>query len=582
MPNSENALFLPATPEEYRKRGWDHVDIVLVTGDAYIDHPSFGIALIGRWLEANGYKVAILSQPNHKSARDFKKFGRPRLFFGISAGNLDSVVANYTGNARVRKKDAYSPEGNPYFRGPEVRSNRRRPDRAVIKYSNLARQAYPDVPVVLGGIEASLRRFVHYDFQQERLRNSVLADSKADILVYGMGERAVLEIAKRIENGQTLDCIPGTCIRLSQKQLGKYKFETKIIKLPGWDEIARQKSLFLDAELAIDKAARSGTDTALLQQQKGGIYILQNRPAEPLTQAELDALYELPFARETHPLFKNVPALDTVRESVTIVRGCSGNCSFCAIARHQGPIIISRSVSSVLKEVRAISNKKGFKGTITDLGGPTANLYGASCEIEYRCKKKDCLYPAICKSFKLNEEKFRELLRKAKKIPGVKHVFVSSGLRIELLLKTPELLKEILLGHTPGMLKIAPEHTERDVLQLMHKYDALKLDDFLKICRQTSKASGKKVEITAYFMTSHPGCTVAHMESMQKKLKKLRLAVRQFQDFTPTPGTLSTAMYVTGLGRYKKEPIYVARKRSERKAQRRILETLMQGQRPGF
>ena len=576
MQNPAKANFLPATPEECRKRGWEHVDIVLVTGDAYIDHPSFGISLIGRWLEANGYRVAILSQPRHNNAQDFKKFGKPRLFFGISAGNLDSVVANYTGNARVRTKDAYSPGGNPYFDGPKARSNRRRPDRAVIKYGNLARQAYPDVPIVLGGIEASLRRFIHYDFQQERLRNSVLADSKADILVYGMGEKAVLAIAKRLECGQTLDSIPGTCVRLSQKQLEQYGYESEPIKLPGWHDIERQKELFLDAELAIDKAARSGTNRPLLQQQKGNIYVLQNRPAEPLNQAELDALYELPFTRETHPSFKNVPALNTIRDSITIVRGCSGNCSFCAIARHQGPVITSRSKKSILKEVQAISSKDGFKGTITDLGGPTANLYGTSCAVGYRCRKKDCLYPAVCKRFKANEKEFIGLLRESKKIPGVKHVFVSSGLRIELLLKTPKLLKEILLNHTPGMLKVAPEHTEEEVLRLMHKPDGLMLEEFLNRCRIISKSASKKVEITAYFMTSHPGCTVAHMKHMYKKLKRLRLCVRQFQDFTPTPGTLSTAMYVTGLDRYKKEPIYIARRRSERRAQRKILEMLMQ------
>ncbi len=553
------------------QRGWERPDVVLVTGDSYVDHPSFGVALIGRWLEAFGYRVAILSQPRYQDETDFKRFGRPRLFFGITSGNLDSIVSNYTGNARVRKRDAYSPYGDPYFPGPRTKGNRRRPDRAVMVYANLARRAYPGVPIVLGGIEASLRRFIHYDYQQERLRSSVLTDSKADILVYGMGERACLEIARRLERGQELSGIAGTCTRLSPKE----KLPEGCLALPSWDDITKNRALFLDAELQIDKSARSGAATPLVQAQKGGMLVLQNPPARPLTGEEMDFLYELPFTRRAHPSFKKVPAWEMIKDSITVVRGCFGNCSFCAIARHQGPVVTSRSKKSVLREVKRISKDHSFSGTITDLGGPTANLYGVSCKLKKDCRKRDCLFPKVCKNLETNQERMRTLLKAVAGHRAVKRVFISSGLRMELLIRTPRLLEDILKNHTPGALKIAPEHTEEEVLMLMHKPGALVLEEFLERARHVLKRLGKQREITAYFMTSHPGCTLSHMEAMKRKLKRLRLPVRQFQDFTPTPGTISTAMYVTGLDRYHKRPIFVARKRGERMAQRRVLESVM-------
>ncbi len=571
--------FLPATQEEMKALGWKRPDIVLVTGDAYIDHPSFGVAIIGRWLEAHGFKVAILAQPKYQDESDFKRFGKPRLFFGISSGNLDSIVANYTGNARIRQKDAYSPDGDPYFPGPRTKTNRRRPDRAVITYANLARRAYPDIPIVLGGIEASLRRFIHYDYQQEKLRNSILTDSKADILVFGMGERTIVEIARRLTNGQNLLGIPGTCTRHGKTSLQIQN----LYYLPSWTQIQKDNSLFLDAELKIDEFARSGQDVALVQEQKGGTFVVQNPPAKPLSTKEMDRIYGLPFTRIPHPNFGRVPAWEMIKDSITVVRGCSGNCSFCAIARHQGPVVTSRSIDSILEEIDTLTKLPTFKGTISDLGGPTANLYGVSCKISYKCKKKDCLFPAPCKNLALNEERFRQLLKAAKARKGVKRVFVSSGLRMELLLKTPALLRDILESHTPGSLKIAPEHTEEEVLMLMHKPGAMVLNEFLKKARAILKNMGKKKEITAYFMTSHPGCTLSHMQAMKNRLKKMHLPVRQFQDFTPTPGTISTAMYVCGLDRYNKKPIFVPRKRGQRLAQRKILESLMKpskGQRP--
>ncbi len=572
---------LPCKRSEIEERGWNHVDIVLVTGDAYVDHPSFGIAIIGRWLESHGFKVAILSQPRHDTPEDFKRFGRPRLFFGISSGNLDSIVANYTGNARVRDKDMYSPYGNPYWGQEKTRVNRRRPDRACIRYTNLAKAAWPGVPVILGGIEASLRRFIHYDYQQERLRSSILIDAKADLIVYGMGERAVLEVAQRLSRGRSLSHIAGTCERLTEKMLSERMGLQPIKRLPSWQEMGEKNSRFLDAELEIDAQSRSCRPEVLIQRQRGGLYLWQNVPARPLSSRELDSLYELPFSRSAHPDFPRVPALEMIRHSITIVRGCCGNCSFCAIARHQGPVVVSRSQDSIVKEVQQVADMPDFRGTISDLGGPTANLFGARCKRTDKCSRRDCLFPRLCRHLHLEEGYFLSLLEKVEIIDGVKHLFISSGLRMDLLLKTPRLFKKILRDHTPGMLKIAPEHTEDQVLSLMHKPGGRILKEFLEMFRTEEKNSGKALSLSAYFMTSHPGCTMEHMEMMKRRLLRLKLPIRQFQDFTPTPGTLSTAMYVTGLDRYRKRPIYVAKKRRQRMAQRRVLESLMRRTRRG-
>lgn len=568
--------FLPASKKEMTARGWDYVDVLLVTGDAYVDHPSFGVALIGRWLEAHGYRVAILSQPRYDRPDDFQQFGRPRLFFGITAGNLDSIVANYTGNAKVRDSDDYSPDGNPYFGKDKSRSQRRRPDRATILYTNLARAAYSDVPVILGGLEASLRRFVHYDYQQQKLRASVLADSKADLVVYGMGERAVLEIASRLSQGKELHNISGTCERLTEKQRQGRKFVDTSLILPSWQDIQKDTGKFMEAELSIDRVARAFSNKQILQKQQA-VWILQNKPATPLDTKELDTLYSLPFVRASHPMADDVPAYRMIQHSVTIVRGCSGNCSFCAISRHQGPVVTSRSKKSVVAEVKEIAQKKDFRGTISDLGGPTANLYGTSCASPKACKRHDCLFPKVCHYLQVDENTFVELLKEVSEIKGIKHVFVSSGLRMELLLKTPKLLAQLIVSHTPGAMKIAPEHTEENVLRLMHKPGSQVLEKFIKKCRTIAKTKGKDINFTPYFISAHPGCKKMDMENLVKKVKNLGLSIRQFQDFTPTPGTLSTAMYVTGIDRDTQKLIPVARKASERKAQRSALEKIRSG-----
>lgn len=566
------ADFLPTTAEEMRTLGWERPDIVLVTGDAYLDHPAFGVSLIGRWLEAHGYRVAILAQPRHDDQRDFLRFGAPRLFFGITGGNLDSIVANYTGNAKVRDVDNYSPEGNPYFGEIREKSQRRRPDRAVIRYAALARQAFPETTIILGGLEASLRRFIHFDYQQNRLRSSVLTDAKADLLVYGMGERAVLEAAKRLERGETLSGIAGTCERLTENAFRARELITPSLPLPGWQEIEQDQALFLKAELTIDRQARS-QDAQPLSQRQQALWVWQNRPAAPLTSDELDRLYELPFRREPQPGAPRVPAWEMIRHSLTIVRGCSGNCSFCAITRHQGAVTVDRSPESVVRELSELSRHAHFRGTVSDLGGPTANLYGTGCRIK-NCQKRDCFSPGLCKNLGIDEEKFLDLLQACQSVPGVKNLHVSSGLRMELLLKTPRLLAELLAHHTPGAMKIAPEHTDPEVLRLMHKPGSGLLPEFLAQCRKLAAKAGTKLHFTPYFIASHPGCTEAAMQNLAASAKREGLEVRQFQDFTPTPGTIATAMYVTGLDRDTNRPIFVAKSHSQRQAQRQVLEDI--------
>lgn len=571
---------LPISWEECRLRGWSHLDILLVTGDAYIDHPSFGIALIGRLLESHGFQVAILAQPRYDSADDFKKFPTPRLFCGITAGNLDSIVANYTGNGKVRDTDSYSPDGNPWWGNEQTKTARRRPDRASLIYTNLARSAFRDIPIILGGIEASLRRFVHYDFKQAKFRSSFLTDAKADIIVYGMAEKAIVEIAERCVEKSSLDNIPGICRRFTDKELQEHypahfseqemKSSHKFLILPSWENIQATPSLFLEAEIEIDKHSRAGSPRIILQRQQTH-WVTQYPAPKPLSSSELDALYALPYTRRPHPENQQIPAFRMIKDSVTIVRGCSGNCSFCAITRHQGPTIISRSRESISKECQGISKMADFTGTISDLGGPTANLYGTHCAIG-SCKKRDCLYPKPCANLVIDEDLFLDLLDDVSAIDGIKKLFISSGLRMELLLRTPRLLKKILQKHTPGSLKIAPEHTDDELLCLMHKESHSLLKQFVAECRKIGKEIGKKIEFTPYVITAHPGSTPKHAKKLVEDMQDLGLQIRKFQDFTPTPGTLSTAMYVTGLKPGSKQPLSVPRKQSERQQQRRIVE----------
>ena len=577
MTPSVSLAHLPVSRQECKALGWEYVDIILVTGDAFIDHPSFGIALIGRLLESHGYRVAILPQPHYDHLDDFRQFGRPHLFFGITAGNLDSIVANYSGNGKVRSSDAYSPNGNPWFDKERTKINRRRPDRASLLYANLARAAFKDVPVVLGGIEASLRRFIHYDYKQERLRGSVLTDGKADLLIYGMGEKSIIETARRISGNMPLDLIDGTCQRLTDREMARQFPDMscpdngqKIRILPSWADIQKNKKMFMEAERTIDLQARSCSRKILAQRQQS-TWIVQYPASPPLTATELDELYQLPFSRKPHPTTPDIPAYTMIRHSITIVRGCSGNCSFCAISRHQGPVISSRSKGSILLEAARVRDMDDFDGTITDLGGPTANLYKTGCSLK-TCKKHDCLFPQVCRHLRLDENALVDVLQNVLAIEGIQHVFISSGLRMELLLQTPLLLEALILAHLPGSIKIAPEHTEDEILTLMHKESHQKLCEFLSQCRKVARKLGKEIRFNPYIITAHPGCTAQHSAMMAKKLAAIGLQVRQFQDFTPTPGTLSTAMYVTSLHRDTNALLFVPRNQSDKKHQRKILE----------
>ncbi len=574
---------LPVSWGECRKRGWDSLDILLVTGDAYVDHPSFGVALIGRLLEHQGYRVAILPQPRYDSPKQFLAFPAPRLFCGITGGNLDSIVANYSGNGKVRDTDAFSPKGDPWRSPDHNKNNRFRPDRASLIYANHAKAAFKNTPIILGGLEASLRRFVHYDYKQEKLRASFLTDTKADLLVYGMAERAILTIAERCKKNESLSGISGSCERLTDSQLAErfpeYQQAPKehFLTVPSLAEIVANQNLFMDAELAIDKHSRADSKKLILQRQQTH-WVLQYPASEPLSTAELDTLYELPYTRNPHPATPVVPAHTMIKDSITIVRGCSGNCSFCAITRHQGAAVQSRSVSSIANECKTLSSMDTFKGTISDLGGPTANLYGTSCNIG-SCKKRDCLYPKVCEHLIIDENIFLKLLEEVASIENIRHVFISSGLRMELLLQTPNLLRKIITDHTPGALKIAPEHSSEEVLRLMHKESHTLLRDFMTFCRKLNKSLGHKVKFVPYVISSHPGSTEKHACELAEDMTEVGLTVSKFQDFTPTPGTISTAMYVTGMDRDGRS-IFVARNTQERIRQRKIIESKFLHSRP--
>jgi len=563
---------LPASWDECQRRGWHSLDVLLVTGDAYVDHPAFGVAIIARMLAAEGLKVAVLAQPRYDRPDDFRVFPEPKLFCGITGGNLDSIVANYTGNGKVREKDAYSPGGSPWRNGEHARGNRYRPDRACLIYSHLARAAFPTTRLVLGGIEASLRRFVHYDYQQQKLRASILIDAKADLLVYGMGERATREIVRRLRAGETLAGIPGTCQRLTAKERQDFG-DADGLELPSYESIVAKPKRFLDTELTIDQLARQN-DQRILWQQQGSHWLAQHPPAAPLSADELDAIYALPFTRQAHPSAGDVPAARMIAHSVTIVRGCSGGCSFCAITRHQGVAVQSRGRAAIVAECEKIASQNDFTGTISDLGGPTANLYASTCAIG-GCRRHDCLYPKVCKHLRTNEQEFLELLRETRAISGVRHVFISSGLRMELLRRTPRLLKEILDKHCPGVLKIAPEHTSDNVLRLMRKEKHQELRQLLTLCQTIGRELGKPARLSLYLLSAHPGATEEDSRKLASDMKTLGLTVAAFQDFTPTPGTIATAMYVSGLDRDSGQPLTVARRASERMRQRKMLEELL-------
>jgi uncharacterized radical SAM protein YgiQ len=559
--------FLPITPEEVKARGWDELDVIIVTGDAYVDHPSYGAAVIGRSLEAEGLKVGIIPQPDWTSVKDFTRLGRPRLFFGVTAGNLDSMLANYTPNRNRRREDDYSPGGKSGFR----------PDRATIIYTNRIKEAFPGAPVVIGGVEASLRRLAHYDYWSDKVRKSILLDSKADILVYGMGERQMLQIADRVRRGEAvkdLSGIKGTVIaRSSLGDVGDH------VLIPSFDEILKDKDKFNAAfrEIYFEADPIRGKTIA---QKHGDRLVIQFPPAEPITTQELDRIHLLDYAGDWHPSYDRqggIPGFETVRFSIISHRGCCGACNFCSLYLHQGRIVQSRSSDSIFKEAVTLSERPGFKGTITDIGGPTANMFLAECK-EWSgrgaCKLKQCLMPAKCKNLFIDYKATVRMWGRIRNIPKVKHLFIGSGLRYDLLSdkSAAEYLKELCRHHISGRLKVAPEHTENRILKLMHKPPFNAYEEFAAKFDLANRSVGKKQFLVNYIISAHPGCTLEDSLNLSLALAKKHIHPEQIQDFIPLPMTMSGSMYYTQKDPMTGEIVYAAKGLRERKLQRALIQ----------
>lgn len=560
--------FLPITVEEVEERGWDEIDFVFVTGDSYVDHPSFGVSIISRVLEAKGYRVAILSQPNWKDERNFNPFGKPKLGFFVTSGNIDSMVAHYTVNKKKRSDDAYTAGGK----------SGKRPDRAVIVYSRILRKLYPDSPIILGGLEASLRRFAHYDYWDDSVRQSILFDSQADILTYGMGENQTIEIANRLAQGKSvkqLRDIKGICYYVPTSE---YK-PGPVVDLPSYERVCESKKEYAIAarkELEEADAVRGRT----VIQRHGKYILVQNPPMPPLTTEELDWVYSLPYEKYYHPSYEKlggVPGIKEVEFSITHNRGCFGACNFCSIAFHQGRAITVRSKESVLDEARRLVKNPRFKGYIHDVGGPTANFRLPSCTFQKEhgmCKNKKCLAPKPCRNLQVNHEEYIDILREMRAIKGIKKVFIRSGIRFDYLMEdeSKEFFHELVKYHVSGQLKVAPEHCSAAVLDKMGKphietYKRFQ-DEFYKFTKQV----GKEQYLVPYLMSSHPGSTLKDAVELALFLKKEHIRPEQVQDFYPTPGTISTAMFYTELDPYTLEPVYVPKTMKEKHMQRALLQ----------
>ncbi len=556
--------FLPLSRGEAEKIGIRQPDIILVTGDAYVDHPSFGTALLGRVLWDAGYTVAIIAQPDWRSGMDFCIFGAPRLFFGISSGNVDSMVNNYTPNRKRRSDDVYSPGGVV-----------RRPDRATIVYTDRIHREYPEVPIVIGGIEASLRRFAHYDYWQDSVRQSILADAPADLLAFGMSERAVVEIARRLQAGEqagTLRDIRGTSFRISLKEWKQYPREG-IAEIPSFSEVSRDKAAYARA-FAFHYAEQDPVRGRPVAQEHNKTGVIQNPPARPLTTGELDRIYELPFCRRAHPSYRDaVAALEPVRFSITSHRGCFGSCSFCALTHHQGRIIQSRSPESIVREVRYMATMPGFQGIVQDIGGPTANMYGMSCprwKTAGACPDRHCS-PA-CPSLDCDHTPQVRLLTEIRKTPDVRHAFVSSGVRYDLIPEDDNgYLQNLCENHVSGHLKVAPEHIVRHVTDCMNKPPPEVFDAFRRRFEAHQQGKKRRQYLLPYFMSGHPGCTVNDMIDLSIFIKRNNMYTEQVQDFTPTPMSISTCMYYTGLDPFTMKPVHVPKGR-EKRIQRALLQ----------
>ena len=526
----ENNKFLPTSAKEMKALGWDYVDVVIFTGDAYIDHPSFGAAIIARVLEKEGFRVAVVPQPNWKDdLRDFKKMGTPRLFFAVTSGAMDSMVNHYTANKRLRSNDAYTPEGKAGFR----------PDYATSVYSKILKDLYPNVPVVIGGIEASLRRFGHYDYWADKLKESILLESKADVLVYGMAEKSMAELAHKFNDNASLQEI------LSTPQIAYLSTAVKPvdIELSSFEECLKDKRKQAINFKLVEEESNKYQSTQTIGQRFGKNMVIMNPPYPLLTTEELDAIYDLPYTRKIHPRYKGktIPAYDMIKHSVTMHRGCFGGCAFCTISAHQGKFIVSRSAESILKEIEKIAEEESFKGYISDLGGPSANMYrlgGKDIEICKKCKRPTCLHPKICPNLNTDHSQVLKLYSAVRKLPFIKKAFIGSGIRYDL--ATDAYLKEVVKNHVSGRLKVAPEHTNDTVLNLMRKPSFSLFKEFDKKFNKYNEEFNLNQQLIPYFISSHPGCKPEHMAELAIETKKLNFRLEQVQDFTPTSFTLAT------------------------------------------
>lgn len=560
--------FLPISLEDMRAREWYYYDFLLITGDAYVDHPSFGTAIIGRVLEDEGYRVAILAQPDWRKNESFTALGRPRYGVLINGGNIDSMVAHYTAARKRRHDDAYSPGNKAGYR----------PDRATIVYANKIREVYGDIPIVIGGLEASLRRFAHYDYWEDKVRRSILFDAQADLLVYGMGERATREIAKRLAAGEPVDQITdvkGTCFAAKSPEACQYP----AVRVASYEEVSRDKKAYAAANL-VEYDEHDPIRGKAVIQPHGNEYLIYNPPAMPLNTQELDQVAELPYMREPHPVYDamgGVPAIEEVRFSVIHNRGCFGACKFCSLAFHQGRMVTSRSHESVIREVTALTRHPGFKGYIHDVGGPTANFRAPACEKQLKngtCKNKQCLYPKPCGNMKVSHAEMVDLLRKMRALPRVKKVFIRSGIRFDYLMADPDdtFLRELCKHHISGQLKVAPEHISQNVLSKMGKPRREVYDAFVAKYKAINEKLGMKQYLVPYLMSSHPGSTLRDAVELAEYLRDIGHQPEQVQDFYPTPGTLSTCMYYTGLDPRDMTPVYVPKTPHEKAMQRALLQ----------
>lgn len=560
--------FLPISKEDMKERGWEQCDFVLVTGDAYVDHHSFGTSIISRVLESVGYKVGIIAQPDWHSIDDFKKLGKPRLGFLVNSGNMDSMVNHYSVSKRVREKDLYSPGGEMGLR----------PDRAVIVYCNKIREAYKNVDIVIGGIEASLRRFAHYDYWADKVRKSILTDSGADLLIYGMSEKQIVEVANYMNDGfqaKYIRHVPGTCYLADSLD----EIYEEHIVIPSYKEICESKKVYAKA-FKIQYEEQDPIRGRTLIQDQGDKYLVVNKPEVPLTREELDKVYALPYTKEYHPIYEKdggIPAIEEVKFSIVSSRGCFGNCSFCAITFHQGRAVQSRSEKSILDEAKEITNFKDFKGYIHDVGGPTANFRKPACKHQLTigaCKNKQCLSPGPCKNLDVDHSEYLQVLRKIRSLPKVKKAFVRSGIRYDYVMadKNDKFFKELVEHHVSGQLKVAPEHVSEQVLKYMGKPAGDTYEKFREKFFKINKQLGKNQYIIPYLMSSHPGSTLKEAIKLAEYLRDIKYQPEQVQDFYPTPGTLSTTMFYTGLDPLTMKEVYVPKSKEEKAMQRALLQ----------